>query len=102
MEPPASADPAISPPRPEEKPKTSIPTTVGILNIVVCCLLLICVLCSSLNLLIQGPIMGMQQQQFQQAMQAERQQQLLRSWSRSSCCWRSHCKAHTHKKNKKH
>jgi ABC-type multidrug transport system fused ATPase/permease subunit len=77
MEPLASADPAISPPRPKEQPKTSIPTTIGILNIVVGSLLLLCVLCSSLNMMIQGPMMGMQQQQFQQAMQAERQQMLL-------------------------
>jgi ABC-type multidrug transport system fused ATPase/permease subunit len=61
-----------------ERP-TSIPKTIGILNIVFGALLLLCVFCSSLNLMLQAalaPMMVVQQQQFQQAMQADRQQKL--------------------------
>ena len=73
----AKLDPAMSPPRPEGQPTTSIPMIIGIMNIVVGSLMLLCLFCSSMNLVMQGPMMGMQQQQFQQAMQAERQQLLL-------------------------
>lgn len=65
-----------SPIRRVAQPNTSAPKTIGILNIVFGCLLLLCVACSSLNLLMQsamGPMMVAQQQQVQQAMQAERQ-----------------------------
>jgi hypothetical protein len=48
------------------------------MNIVVASLLLLCQLCSSLSMVMQKPMMDMQQQQFQQAMQMERQQQLER------------------------
>lgn len=67
------------PPPPAELPKSSAAKTIGILNIVFGSILLLCVICSGLNAIMQsalGPMFGMQQQQLQQAMQQEQQQRL--------------------------
>jgi hypothetical protein len=80
MEPPASDDNAFATDLPEGQPKTSIPKTIGIMNIVFGSLLLTCVCCSGVNLVMQsamiGPVMAVQQKQIEQAMQVERQQRL--------------------------
>ncbi len=79
MEPPARDDNEFSPLLSEQQPKTSIPKTIGILNILFGSLLLLCGICWSLNLMMQsamGPMMAMQQQQVQQALEAERQRKL--------------------------
>lgn len=59
--------------------RSTAPKTIGVLNIVFGSLMLLCVVCSSLNLMMQanmGPMMAAQQQQMQAAIQAERQQEL--------------------------
>jgi hypothetical protein len=80
MEAPASDGNGLSPVPPQEQPKTSIPKVIGILNIIFGSLLMLCTICSGLNLMMQstlaGPMMAMQQQQVQQAMQVERQQRI--------------------------
>jgi hypothetical protein len=80
MEPPASDGDALSPVPTERQPRTSIPSTIGILNIIFGSLLLLCSFCSGVNLLVQsamgGPIMAMQQQQMQLAMRAPREQRM--------------------------
>lgn len=71
--------PAHDRPAPPLAPNTSAAKTIGVLNIVFGCLLLLCVACSSLNLVLQsamGPMMAAQQQQVQQALQAERQRKV--------------------------
>jgi ABC-type multidrug transport system fused ATPase/permease subunit len=78
MEPPDSADPPLYLLPPEGSAKTSIPMVIGIMNIIVGSLMLICLFCSTMNMFMQGPMMAAQQQQFQQVMQAERQQMLQR------------------------
>jgi hypothetical protein len=79
MQPPEFDDIDSQPPFHERGPKTAIPKTIGILNIVFGSLLLLCAVCSALNLAIQpalGPMFAAQQQQFQQVQQADRQQKL--------------------------
>src|ERR1043165_4714618 len=86
METPAPDSNLVSPsgaPSPSpEPPKTSIPTTIGILNIIFGSLMMLCILCSSMYLAVMGaigaPINAIQQQQFQQALQTERLQKLQR------------------------
>jgi hypothetical protein len=60
---------------------SSAPKTIGILNIIFAALLLLCGVCSGMNIMMQsamGPMMAMHQQQFQQALEAERQEQIQR------------------------
>ena len=78
MEPRARDDRRSSLP-PREPPKTSIPMTIGILNIIFSSVLLMCLFCSMMGLFLQGPMMAvqkMQQQQIEQAMKADRQKRL--------------------------
>jgi hypothetical protein len=78
MEPPVHPD-NERPPVPPVQPNTGGPKAIGVLNIVFGTLLLLCAICSSINLAMQsamGPMMQAQQQQLQQAMKAEREQQL--------------------------
>src|ERR1051326_1167676 len=59
-----------------EPPNTSAARTIGVLNIIFGSVLILCGLCSALNLGMQttmGPMMAAQQQQMQQAFKAERQ-----------------------------
>src|SRR5687768_10445715 len=68
-----------STPTPAEESNPSAAKTIGILNIVFGSILLLCVICSGLNAMMQsamGPMFAMQQQQMQQAMQQERQARL--------------------------
>lgn len=61
------------------EPNTGIPRTIGILNIVFGVLLLLCGVCSGLNVVTQsafGPMIAAQQKQVQQALEAERQAKL--------------------------
>src|SRR5581483_6976284 len=79
MEPPARDDDAVPPPFVGPPPNTGAPKVIGVLNIVFGCLLLVCGICSSLNLALQsalGPMMAGQNQGFQQAMRDERQRQV--------------------------
>ncbi len=79
MQPPDYDDDRPPPPYRDEPPRTSIPKTIGILNIVFGALLMLCSVCVGLNLAVQssmGPALAGQQQQFQQMMEAERQKQL--------------------------
>src|SRR5438132_836538 len=69
----------FSSPLPERRPKTSIPKTIGVLNIIFGSALLLCVICWGLNLVMQsamGPMFAAQQQQFRQALEAERGRKL--------------------------
>jgi hypothetical protein len=81
MQPPAYDDDEPYPPFAERRPRTAIPKTIGILNIVFGSLLLLCVICSGLSLAMQsammGPMFAAQQQQLQQIQEADRQQKLL-------------------------
>jgi hypothetical protein len=88
MEPPAGAfseiplppdsPPPDSPPPPP--PRSTIPKTIGILNIVFGSVFLACAICSGINLLIQpavmGPMMDAQQKQIQAQVEADRARQL--------------------------
>jgi hypothetical protein len=79
MQPPVRDDNRPHPPFPEQRTRTGIPKTIGILNIVFGSLLLLCVICFALSLAMQfamGPLFAGQQQQFQQVLEAERQQKL--------------------------
>src|SRR5947208_3402060 len=61
------------------RPNPGAAKTIGILNVIFASLLLLCLVCMSLQLVMQsamGPMMAAQQAQMQQAMQAQRQQQL--------------------------
>jgi hypothetical protein len=67
------------PPFREQRPKTAIPTSIGVLNITFGSVLLLCGICTGLNMAMQSammPMFGQQQQQFQQIMEAERAKQL--------------------------
>jgi len=64
---------------PEQRPDTSTPWTIGLLNVIFGALLMICGICSGLNFSVQSvmaPMMAQQQQQMQQALEADRQAQL--------------------------
>jgi len=79
MQPPLRDDMGPYPPFPEQRPRTAIPKTIGILNIVFGSLLLLCGICSGLGLAMQsamGPMLAVQQKQFQQMMEADRQRKL--------------------------
>jgi hypothetical protein len=79
MQPPAPYDQEPYPPMPERRPKTTIPKTIGTLNIVFGSLLMLCAICSGVSLAMQsamGPMMAAQQQQFQKMQEAERAQKL--------------------------
>ena len=79
MQPPEPYDQEPYPPMPERRPKTTIPKTIGTLNIVFGSLLMLGAICSGLGLAMQsamGPMMAAQQQQFQQMQEADRAQKL--------------------------
>ncbi len=79
MQPPDPHDHDSYPSISERRPKTSIPKTIGALNIVFGSLLMLCAICSGLGLAMQsamGPMMAAQQQQFQQMQEADRAQRL--------------------------
>ncbi len=79
MQPPAPYDNDWYPSISERRPKTSIPKTIGTLNIVFRALLMLCGICFGLSMAMQsamGPVMAAQQQQFQQMQEAERAQKL--------------------------
>ncbi|HWY87799.1 MAG TPA: hypothetical protein VNX28_13800 [Gemmataceae bacterium] len=79
MQPPFPDDNEPYPPFLERRPRTGIPKTIGVLNIVFGSLLLLCGICFGLSLAMQlamGPIFAGQQQQMQQIMEAGRRQQL--------------------------
>jgi hypothetical protein len=62
-----------------DQPTTSIPKTIGTLNIIFGCLLILMAICSGLNLAMQpvmNSIMTAQRQQVEQAMEVERQAEL--------------------------
>lgn len=78
METPAPPKWPSTPIGPEET-NPSAAKTIGILNIVFGSILLLCVICSALNAMMQtamGPMFAMQQQQLQAAMQQEQQARL--------------------------
>lgn len=78
MEPSAPYD---DDPIPVLKPASTAPKTIGVLNIVFGSLMLLCGICTGLNLMAQstmGPMMQVQQQQLQQAIEKDRQEQLQR------------------------
>jgi hypothetical protein len=61
------------------RPRTAIPKTIGILNIIFGFLLLLCVVCSSMNLIMQqamAPVMAGMQQDIQRQLDGQRQLQL--------------------------
>ncbi|HZZ82455.1 MAG TPA: hypothetical protein VFE62_28410 [Gemmataceae bacterium] len=74
--------PPDPPPPPLPPPNTSIPTTIGILNIVLGSVFLACSICNGINLAFQSkimaPMMDLQQKQIQAQMEAQRDQQLAR------------------------
>lgn len=75
---PGDADSDL-PVTPFREPNTGVPKTIGILNIVFGVLLLLCGVCSGLNVVTQsafGPMIAAQQKQIQQALEAERQAKL--------------------------
>ena len=80
MEPPVHDDDALPSAPTEEQPRTSIPTVIGLLNIIFGSLLSLCIICSSFYMMIQvaigAPMMAVQQQQLQVVIQAERQKKL--------------------------
>jgi hypothetical protein len=79
MQPADFDDDRPSPPYRDEPAPTSIPKTIGILNIIFGGLLLLCSICTGVGLAMQsamGPMFAAQQQQFQQLAEAERQKQL--------------------------
>src|ERR1700682_4482945 len=79
MQPPLPDDDGPYPPYPEQRPRTAIPKTIGILNIVFGSLLLLCGICFGISLAMQfamGPMFAAQQQQFQQMLEADRRQKL--------------------------
>src|SRR4051794_17660052 len=79
MQPPVRTDHEAQPPFPERRPKTSIPKSIGILNIVFGALLLLCTMCYASSLAMQsamGPVVAAQQQQMQQMLEADRLQKL--------------------------
>lgn len=68
------------PPLIARRPKTSIPKTIGVLNIVFGSLLLLCSVCYAASLSMQSamaPMFAGQQAQFQEIQEAERRQKLL-------------------------
>jgi hypothetical protein len=66
-------------PIPEQRPKTAIPKSIGVLNIIFGSILMLCGICTGLNMAMQSamaPMFGQQQLQFQQLMEAERAKKL--------------------------
>ncbi len=88
---------------PDAQPATGIPKTIGVLNIIFGALLLMCALWQSLQLLANasfGPMMMAWQQQFQQAMQAERQKQLQQLQEQEKAAQEEKAKAELRNKQK--
>jgi hypothetical protein len=72
-------DRSANPPIPARRPKTSIPKTIGVLNIVFGLLLMMCSVCVGLSMAMQSamaPMFAVQQQQMQQIQEAEREKRL--------------------------
>jgi hypothetical protein len=79
MQPPFPDDNEPYAPLLERRPRTGIPKTIGVLNIVFGALLLLCGICFGLSLAMQlamGPMFAGQQQQIQQMLEADRRQKL--------------------------
>ncbi len=77
MPPPSASDPY--PPLYHPRPRTGIPKTIGVLNILFGTLLLLCAFCFGIGLAMQtamGPKMDGNNMQFQQMQEAERRRQL--------------------------